>query len=98
MTKIDLEDKYIEFIKSTISKVLPNVDVYIFGSRVQGTSTKFSDVDIALDGDFETSNLLRLKAVFQDSTFPYKVDIVDLKSLDENFKNIIKNDLYKIND
>ena len=33
---------------------------------------------------------------FENSTFPYKVDIVDLNTINENFKNLIKNDLKEI--
>jgi len=40
--------------------------------------------------------LLKLKAFFSDSTFPYMVDIIDLNSISENFKNRIQKDLFKI--
>ena len=39
---------------------------------------------------------LKLKAFFSDSTFPYMVDIIDLNSISENFKNRIQKDLFKI--
>ena len=42
---INLEDKYIDFIKKTISKYLGSFEVYLYGSRVKGTSKKYSDVD-----------------------------------------------------
>jgi len=93
---IDLEDIYIEFIKNTISAVLPDVEIFIYGSRVQGKARKYSDVDIALKGEIEFKDLLKVKALFEDSTFPYKVDIVDLDNLKPDFLNIIKNDLHKI--
>ena len=95
---IDLEKKYVEFIKNTIENVLPNVEIYIFGSRVQGVAKKYSDVDIALrnSGKIEFSDILRIKSLFEDSTFPYKVDIVNLDSVKPEFLSIIKKDMIKI--
>ena len=34
-----------------------------------------------------------IKSDFENSTFPYEVDVVDLNAIKENFKNIIKDDL-----
>ena len=48
MTNLDLEEKYKEFIKTSIKNILPNVKIYIYGSRVKGTAQKYSDVDIAI--------------------------------------------------
>ena len=39
---------------------------------------------------------LKLKVKFENSTFPYKVDIVDLKNLKDEFRGIIEKDLYRI--
>ena len=95
---IDLENKYIEFIKNTINNVLTDVEIYIFGSRVQGVAKKYSDVDIALKSSekIEFSDILRIKSLFEDSTFPYKVDIVDLDSIKPEFLSIIEKDIVKI--
>lgn len=40
--------------------------------------------------------MIMVKAKFEDSTFPYKVDIVDLNTLNKDFLKIIESDLYKI--
>lgn len=99
MHKLNLDDKYIEFVNRLISEELEEVEVYIFGSRAQNNSYEYSDVDIALKAQnvIEIESLLKIKANFQNSTFPYKVDLIDLNSIDEKFFNIIKNDLVKIN-
>lgn len=94
---IDLEDKYVEFIKTTVLSVLPDVEIFIFGSRTQGKAQNYSDVDIALKGKIQFNDLLKLSGIFENSTFPYKVDIVDLYSLKPDFLKIIEKDLYKIN-
>ncbi|MBE7704121.1 MAG: nucleotidyltransferase domain-containing protein [Cyanobacteria bacterium SIG28] len=99
MNNINLEIKYIEFIKNTVFSVVEDAEIFIFGSRVQGNSQKYSDVDIAINTKekIDINKILRLKSLFNDSVFPYKVDIIDLNSIDENFFNIIKDDLVKIN-
>ncbi len=98
MPNLNLEDKYIKFIKSTVFAVFENIEIYIFGSRVQDKSLEYSDIDIALKGDnrLDFEKLLKLRSDFQASDFPYKVDIIDINDIEENFYNIIKEDLYKI--
>lgn len=95
---LDLESKYIDFIKETVLTEIPNVEIYIFGSRVQGNALEYSDVDIALkdEAKIPIETILKLKVKFENSTFPYKVDIVDLMNLKERFRGIIKKDLYRI--
>lgn len=99
MSNLDLEQKYVDFVKSTIQNFLPNVEIFIFGSRTQDKALKYSDVDIAIKGfkAVPITDILKLKAAFQDSSFPYKIDLVDLNSVDGKFLEIIKNDLIKIN-
>lgn len=98
MVNLDLDEKYVDFIKNVIESVLDDADIYIFGSRTQGTAQKYSDVDIAVDNKscINIEDILKLKAIFRNSTFPYKVDIIDLNSADNDFLKIIEPDLYKI--
>lgn len=94
---IDLEIKYIDFIKETISQYLQNCKIYIFGSRTKGTARKYSDIDIALDcKDLNENILLKIKNHFEDSTLPYEVDILDLNNISETFKKHIENNLTEI--
>lgn len=94
---IDLDIKYINFIKKDISKYLSNFEIYLFGSRAKGTARKYSDIDIAILSDELTSDIkLKLEANFENSTLPYKIDIIDLKTISHEFKNLIKDSLIKI--
>ncbi len=98
MSRINLENKYIDFIIETISAIDSEIQVYIYGSRTQNNAQNYSDVDIALKSkkSISVEKILRIKTLFQESTFPYKVDIIDLNSIEEYFYNIIKSDLVKI--
>ena len=54
---IDLEEKYLNFIKTTVAKFLANYKLYIFGSRVKNKAKAYSDVDIAIDSPELTSEI-----------------------------------------
>ncbi len=95
-----LEYRHVEFIKDMLKKHIPNPDAkfYIFGSRAKGKNRPYSDIDIAIDcPDMTLDKRLKLLSDFENSTFPYEVDIVDLNTIKENFKNIIKDDLVELN-
>lgn len=94
---IDLDNKYIDFIKNTVKKFLPDCKIYFFGSRVKGTAKKYSDADIALDSPKLNENILyKIKNEFENSTIPYEVDVIDINNISERFLKQIKNDLTKI--
>lgn len=94
---IDLDKKYLDFLKMTISKYLKDCKIYLYGSRVKGTARKYSDIDIALScRDLNKNTLLKIKTEFEMSTLPYEVDVIDLNNISETFKNRIKPYLVEI--
>ena len=91
-----LEQRHLDYIKETLKKYIPNPEAkfYIFGSRAKGKYKEYSDVDIAIDCPDLTSNIKsKLELEFENSTFPYEVDIVDLNNIKDNFKNLIQDEL-----
>lgn len=71
---------------------------YYYGSRVKGTFNKTSDLDILIKGEDEMSlsDLARLKERTDKSKLPYIINFTDYNSIDENFYNLIKEDLILI--
>ena len=62
------------------------VRAWLFGSRARGDHRPFSDVDIALQapkGAVPAQHLAALRAAFEESRIPYRVDLVDLARADE---------------
>ena len=59
---IDLEDKYIDFIKHTIKSELKNFKLYIFGSRAKNNAKEYSDIDLAIDSP-EFTEKIKMKLV-----------------------------------
>lgn len=98
MTNLDLEERHQEFVKTSIKKFLPDAKIFIFGSRTKGTALKYSDVDIAIKNTNEIpfEIILKLKAFFENSTFPFQVDIIDLDNISEKFLNLVKDDMVEI--
>lgn len=96
-----LETRHIEFIINTLKKYISDdgAKFYIFGSRAKGDFREYSDVDIAVDLNgkkMPVSVLGKILSEFEDSTLPYEVDVVDLNSIDDNFKSLIKDSLVKL--
>ena len=66
--------------------------------RAKDIYKPYSDIDIAIDCPGMTyDQKSKLEIDFENSIFPYEVDIVDLNTVNERFKNIIKDDLVEIN-
>lgn len=94
---VDLDEKYITFIKSVIDKYLNDYELFLFGSRAKGNARKYSDIDIAISSSI-FSEEIKNKITFEleNSTLPYMVDIIDLNNISEIFKNSIKNSMIKL--
>ncbi len=92
-----LKDSEIELLKKTINSILhkdQSISVYLFGSRVSETSSKYSDVDILIDAtpDFTLSQLSKLKEDIEESSTPFIYDFVLNKDVYEHYSdNIEKN-------
>jgi predicted nucleotidyltransferase len=65
--------------------------VYAFGSRYKGTPKVYSDLDLAFDGGkpLGMMRIQRLKEAFEDSSLPYRVDVVDYRAVSKEFRAII---------
>jgi hypothetical protein len=65
-----------------------NADVYLFGSWARGEATRISDIDVAID-PHETlprGALAQLRERLEESHVPYRVEVVDLRRPDPEFR------------
>ena len=78
----------LEMIYSILSRHLPSHELWAFGSRVEGSVKKFSDLDLPVIGDqpLPISTTAALSEDFTESDLPYKVDIVDWSTTGEEFR------------
>jgi|WetSurMetagenome_2_1015567.scaffolds.fasta_scaffold61624_1 uncharacterized protein len=87
---IDLHSKYLDEIKRILKGYVPGIEVRVFGSRVDGSARKYSDVDLVLLGKnkIDIHILEALKDAFFESGLPMQVDVLDWNSMSENFQKI----------
>jgi uncharacterized protein len=86
MKKIALTSQEIKIV----SNILKNFSsVIVFGSRVKGTESKFSDLDLCIKSKISTYEFESVKEAFENSDLSFKVDVVDYHRISDSFKKII---------
>ncbi|MEI7577214.1 MAG: nucleotidyltransferase domain-containing protein [Armatimonadota bacterium] len=74
-------------ISSTIST--EGREFFVFGSRAQNHAARFSDVDLGVDGrSLSSLERTNLEEAFEQSNFPYIVDLVEVEDMGDRFREI----------
>lgn len=65
-------------------------DVFLFGSRVTGEASRFSDYDIGIRGKKPLPPAVKaqIEEALEESNIPYSVELVDFFFLPQRFKDI----------
>lgn len=73
--------------------------VFFFGSRIRGTNSPRSDIDIGIDGPAPIPGEVRVKIADELEELPtlYRFDLVDFKSVTEDFKRKILEEAEHVN-
>ncbi|MBC6417228.1 MAG: nucleotidyltransferase domain-containing protein [Rhodospirillales bacterium] len=81
-------------VREVLAEILPaGWTVLVFGSRATGRAHRGSDLDLALEGPaapLPAVTLSRLKDAFTESRLPYRVDLVDLGAVGEDFRSRVR--------
>lgn len=92
------EDCYVE-IFTIVRRFFPKARVYLFGSRSRKKGRAGSDIDIAIDNSSPVDffQLLRLKSKLEETNIPYKIDVVDVQTVQDPLHTeiITKGELWK---
>ena len=83
-----MDDDDFNLIK-TIFQTIP-YSVYVFGSRAKGSQTRFSDLDIYIDGNLSDDTVSNLTTMLDESNLSIKVDFKN--NVSEDFLALIKPD------
>ena len=87
--RLHLSPRHCEEIEALLHKHLPDVEVWAYGSRVNGRSHDGSDLDLVLRGpklaEIDTSRIADFIEALQDSTIPFLVEVRDWERLPESF-------------
>ena len=93
---IDIRSQDIKIIRQILTKYLsPETEIWVFGSRAKGTARPFSDLDLVINANHHPLSIrvmTQLLDEFEESDLPYKVDIVDWNTVDNEFKTLIYNE------
>lgn len=90
---MDITPEQERIVQQILKKNLfPGTRVWVFGSRASKAKKEFSDLDLAIESKqaLPISILASLEHDFTESDLPYKVDIVDLNNITEDFRNTIQ--------
>ena len=88
---IDVKPEQLPEIKGILGEHVPGWEVRAFGSRVTGRAKPWSDLDLAVAGPSPLGwqNVARLIEAFQESTLPFRVDVLDWHDVSPSFQAII---------
>ena len=89
----DIRPDHLEIVQDILREYLPaGFSVWVFGSRANWTTKDSSDLDLAVEGGsaLDYKAMVGLEVAFEESDLPYTVDVVDLKGISPQFKEIVE--------
>lgn len=88
---IDVAPQYLQIIKAIIKKNIPEYEVRAFGSRVTGKAKTYSDLDLVImsSSPIDKKILYSTEEEFAESDLPFRVEILDWRTIPESFQKII---------
>lgn len=89
---LNLDSENLRKVKQILHRVIPEVEVRAYGSRVRGGAEKYSDLDLAIMGQAGPipGKLEELKNLFSLSNIPIKVDVSDWANLPASIRKEIE--------
>ena len=87
-----------DLIRRLLKPYIEGYTFYYYGSRVKGSHSPVSDLDILIKGDKEMPLVLtsEIKQIFDASSLPYIVNFTDYNKIDPSFYELIKEDLVSV--
>ncbi|MBF0446204.1 MAG: nucleotidyltransferase domain-containing protein [Magnetococcales bacterium] len=88
---MDITEEQYAILLNLINLHLPSVTVWACGSRVTGTSNAKSDLDLVIFSTKEhAANIASLREACEESSLPFRVDIVLWDDLPETYQQSTK--------
>lgn len=88
---IDVTADQRKLILDLLDKYLPNVMVWVYGSRVKGTTRAHSDLDmVVFTSQGQKTGVADLKEAFEESNLPFRVDLFCWDEVPERFRETIQ--------
>ncbi len=89
---LNIAEPHAAIVRDILRTYLPDGSrAFVFGSRAHGGARKYSDLDLALTWDHPLGlDLLgQMGEALSESDLPYKVDLVDLATVEPAFRERI---------
>lgn len=95
---INLNQEYLETIVKIIRQYIPDQRVCLFGSRTKEIAKPFSDIDLVImsENKISLSKMSELRDAFSESDLPYRVDVLDWSTTNQEFKQAVQKDMIEI--
>ena len=79
-------------VKAILARLVPDREVWAYGSRVTGKARPASDLDIVVRGSFrlDLGTLSRLREAFENAPIGPRVDITDWNAISPDFQALIQ--------
>ena len=78
-------------IDGILSQYLPNTEIWVYGSRIKGTSRPQSDLDLVVFATPDQQLLVSdLRDAFEESNLPFRVDLFIWDEIPEAFQKTIQ--------
>jgi predicted nucleotidyltransferase len=94
LPRLDLQKRYREQLEALLDALAPDLTVWAFGSRVNGTNHDGSDLDLVLrnpeNPSLKTKNLTLIRAALSASDLPILVDVLDWAQLSDSLREEIE--------
>ncbi len=94
--RLHLQPKHCEALEALLREHLPDVEVWAYGSRVNGRSHDGNDLDLVLRGpglkEIPAGNVADFEEAVRESTIPFLVEARDWARLPERFHREIERD------
>ena len=89
---IDVHPDHWAIVTGILQTLIPEREVWAFGSRARGNAKKYSDLDLAVVSQTPLGlvGMAALADAFSQSDLPYKVDVVDWAQASDRFRKIIE--------
>jgi type I restriction enzyme, S subunit len=91
---LDLPPLHLRWVEKILAEHVPEYAVLAFGSRVTGTTKRFSDLDLAIMSDkpLAPRRLALLADALSESDLPIRVDLLDGAASDLGMRQRIESE------
>ncbi len=87
-----VSDKELKVVRGILTRIVPDAEYLVFGSRLGRCYHRYSNLDIAIRAPepLPLAQLSALEEAFAESDLPFRVDIVDLHRASPEFRRLVE--------